>query len=167
MLRPPFVRACARSIQPQCWGAKERTLRGVREQGEAERIGAALGNAVRVVRSLALLGAFLLLGVQVPVRVDLRLQVLCRATFPMTPCEHSQKYLLASWLEGRYRGGRTASEMPEITSSGSMTLPRDLLILRPCASRTIECRYTCLNGSWPVSSRPIMTMRATQKNRMS
>ena len=48
-----------------------------------------------------------------------------------------------------------------------MTFPRDLLIFRPCASRTIACRYTCLNGTLPVSFMPIITIRATQKNKMS
>lgn len=42
-----------------------------------------------------------------------------------------------------------------------MTLPSDLLILRPCASRTSECRKTCLKGTSPVSFIPIITMRAT------
>eukprot|EP01139_Manchomonas_bermudensis_P010635 Amastigsp_a340828_45.p4 type:complete len:121 gc:universal Amastigsp_a340828_45:997-1359(+) len=37
--------------------------------------------------------------------------------------------------------------MPSITATGSMTLPSDLLILRPCASRTIECRNTYSKGS--------------------
>ena len=33
-----------------------------------------------------------------------------------------------------------------------MTLPRDLDILRPWASRTIECRYTCLKGTLPATT---------------
>ncbi len=35
-----------------------------------------------------------------------------------------------------------SSVMPSMTCSGSMTLPSDLDILRPCASRTMACRYT-------------------------
>mmetsp|Transcript_6419 Transcript_6419/g.15541 ORF Transcript_6419/g.15541 Transcript_6419/m.15541 type:complete len:203 (+) Transcript_6419:749-1357(+) len=57
--------------------------------------------------------------------------------------------------------------MPSMTSRGSMTFPRDLDILRPWASRTMACRNTCENGTSPHSSMPIMTIRATQKKRMS
>ncbi len=32
-----------------------------------------------------------------------------------------------------------------------MTLPNDLDILRPWASRTMECRYTCLKGTLPAA----------------
>ena len=62
---------------------------------------------------------------------------------------------------------RSLRVMPSMTWRGSMTLPRDLDILRPCASRTMAWRYTCLKGTLPVSFMPIMTMRATQKNMMS
>ena len=49
-----------------------------------------------------------------------------------------------------------------------MMLPRLLLIFRPCLSLTIGCRNTSLKGSSPpVSARPIITMRATQKKSMS
>ncbi len=87
------------------------------------------------------------------------------------------------------RSCRFSKVMPSRTSIGSMTFPRLLLILRPCASRTIGCKYTCckpkswlpsicvqqpqhriertLNGSFPVSSVHIITMRATQKKRLS
>ena len=54
-----------------------------------------------------------------------------------------------------------------IMASGSMTLPVDLDILRPEASRTRACRYTSLNGTSPIKWMPIIIMRATQKNRMS
>ena len=54
-----------------------------------------------------------------------------------------------------------------MTFRGSMTFPSDLDIFLPCASRTMACRYTCLNGTFPVSFMPIITMRATQKNMMS
>lgn len=47
--------------------------------------------------------------------------------------------------------GWTCNVMPSMTSRGSMTLPRDLDILRPWASRTMECRYTCLKGALPAS----------------
>ena len=36
--------------------------------------------------------------------------------------------------------------MPPITSRGSITLPRDLLIFLPWASLTMACRYTCRAG---------------------
>ena len=50
--------------------------------------------------------------------------------------------------------------------SGLMTLPVDLLIFSP-STRTRPWRYTVWNGMSPISSMPIMIMRATQKNRMS
>jgi hypothetical protein len=37
----------------------------------------------------------------------------------------------------------------------------------PYLSLTIGCRNTVVNGSLPVSCSPIMTIRATQKNRIS
>ena len=52
-------------------------------------------------------------------------------------------------------------------SSGSTPLPSDLLILRPCASRTRPCISATLNGHLPVCSRPENTMRASQKKMMS
>lgn len=78
-------------------------------------------------------------------------------------------------------------------SRGSSTFPRDLLIFRPCLSRTMEWRstwrhaggqqkglgtggrpgmwaleyITLLNGSCPVSWVPSMTMRLTQNTRRS
>ena len=48
----------------------------------------------------------------------------------------------------------TSRVMPSITWRGSMTLPSDLDILRPWASRTMECRYTCLKGTCPASHHP-------------
>lgn len=53
------------------------------------------------------------------------------------------------------------------TCRGFITLPSDLLILRPFSSLTRPCKYTVSKGTWPVRPRPIMIMRATQKNRMS
>ena len=41
------------------------------------------------------------------------------------------------------------------------------LIFLPNLSRTMAWRYTVVNGSTSVSSSPIMTILATQKNRMS
>ena len=55
----------------------------------------------------------------------------------------------------------------KLTSSGSITLPFDLDIFTPSLSRTIACRYTSLKGSWSVNCRDIITMRATQKKRIS
>ena len=54
-----------------------------------------------------------------------------------------------------------------IISSGSMTLPVDLDILRPVSSRTRACRYTSWKGTWPMKCWPIIIMRATQKKMMS
>ena len=54
-----------------------------------------------------------------------------------------------------------------ITSSGSMPLPSDLLILRPCSSRTRPWKSTVLNGRSPICSYPEKIMRMTQKKMMS
>ena len=54
-----------------------------------------------------------------------------------------------------------------MTSRGSITFPRDFDIFLPSLSRTMACKYTSVNGSLSVSCRPIMTMRATQKNKIS
>src|SRR3989344_4049686 len=54
-----------------------------------------------------------------------------------------------------------------IIVKGSMTLPRDFDILRPCASRTRPCRYTLRKGTVPRQKPVISIMRATQKKRMS
>mmetsp|Transcript_6434 Transcript_6434/g.15752 ORF Transcript_6434/g.15752 Transcript_6434/m.15752 type:complete len:205 (+) Transcript_6434:177-791(+) len=54
-----------------------------------------------------------------------------------------------------------------MASRGSTTLPLVLDIFWPSASRTRPCMYTVLKGAWPVSSMPIIIMRATQKKRMS
>jgi hypothetical protein len=56
---------------------------------------------------------------------------------------------------------------PWITSKGSITLPRDLDILRPWASRIIAWHKTSLNGTFPVNRTPSITIRATQKKRIS
>lgn len=60
-----------------------------------------------------------------------------------------------------------SSGVPSITSSGSMTFPLVLDIFSPFLSHTIGCRKTVLNGNFPVSHRLIITILATQKNRMS
>ncbi len=60
-----------------------------------------------------------------------------------------------------------SSAMPSIRSTGSSTLPSDLLIFLPCASRTRPWMYTCLNGTRPVKCVVIMIIRATQKKMMS
>ena len=54
-----------------------------------------------------------------------------------------------------------------MTSSGSIPLPRDLDILRPCASRTKPWKSTVLNGAFPVYSSAEKIIRATQKKMMS
>lgn len=73
----------------------------------------------------------------------------------------------ASRLPSASLAWRASSDRPWITSSGSITFPSDLDILRPCASRIIAWQSTSLNGIWPVSLSPSMTIRATQKKRMS
>ena len=54
-----------------------------------------------------------------------------------------------------------------ITSSGSTTLPVDLLIFLPLASRTRPCKYTVLNGTLLTTASCIIIIRATQKNKIS
>ncbi len=63
----------------------------------------------------------------------------------------------------------TSSSMPipSIRSIGSSTLPLDLDIFCPSASRISPCTYTSLNGILPVMCLVIITMRATQKKMMS
>jgi hypothetical protein len=62
---------------------------------------------------------------------------------------------------------RSSMPMPSIKSIGSSTLPLDLDIFWPSASRIRPCTYTSLNGISPVMCLVIMTMRATQKKMMS
>lgn len=62
---------------------------------------------------------------------------------------------------------RSLRGIPEMTSRGSMTLPRDLDIFRPWASRTREWVNTSRKGMSPVSLIPSMIIRATQKKRIS
>ena len=52
-------------------------------------------------------------------------------------------------------------------SKGSMPLPSDLDILRPCASRTRPWKSTVWKGALPVCSSPEKIIRATQKKMMS
>ena len=56
---------------------------------------------------------------------------------------------------------------PSVTSRGSITFPFDLDIFYPSSSRTIGWRKTVWNGSLSVKLRDIITIRATQKNRIS
>ncbi len=62
---------------------------------------------------------------------------------------------------------KSSSVMPSIRSIGSSTLPLDLDIFCPSASRIRPCTYTSLNGIFPVMCFVIITMRATQKKMMS
>ena len=62
---------------------------------------------------------------------------------------------------------RASAPYSLIASTGSSTLPLVLLILAPCSSRTRPWRYTVPKGASPMFSMPIITMRATQKKRMS
>ena len=54
-----------------------------------------------------------------------------------------------------------------MTSMGSMTLPMDFDIFLPCASLTMACRKTSLKGRTPMRHLDIITILATQKNKMS
>ena len=54
-----------------------------------------------------------------------------------------------------------------IISSGSMPVPRLLLMRRPSGAWITECRYTSSKGMSPMNSRPIMIMRATHRKMMS
>ena len=52
-------------------------------------------------------------------------------------------------------------------SSGSIPLPKDFDIHRPCLSLIIPVMNTSVNGARPVKCVPAMIIRAIQKNRMS
>ena len=63
---------------------------------------------------------------------------------------------------------RSASAPCSATSaSGSTTLPLVFDIFCPSGSRTRPVRWTVWNGAWPVKWMPVITIRATQKKRMS
>ena len=62
---------------------------------------------------------------------------------------------------------RASAPISSITSSGSTTLPLDLLIFCPPSSRTSPVMYTVRNGTSPVNFMPAMIIRATQKKMMS
>ena len=50
---------------------------------------------------------------------------------------------------------------------GSSEFPSDLLIFRPCSSMMSGVTKTSPNGSGPRKCRPIITILATQRNRIS
>ena len=86
------------------------------------------------------------------------------------PCVHSSLTgTSAPGLAPLARVNRVASAPNRsIQSSGSTTLPNDLLIFLPCASRTMPCSATTSNGCRPfIAYSPNIIIRATQKNRMS
>ncbi len=60
-----------------------------------------------------------------------------------------------------------SSPMPSMRSIGSSTLPLDLLIFWPSASRIRPWTYTSRKGILPVRWVVIITIRATQKKMMS
>ena len=62
---------------------------------------------------------------------------------------------------------RASAPTWSIISRGSMPLPRDLLILRPCSSLTRPWRNTYSNGASPVTSRAEKAILMTQKKSMS
>lgn len=57
--------------------------------------------------------------------------------------------------------------VPSITYKGSITLPLDFDILLPSESQTSGCKRTSVNGSFPVNHNDIITILATQKNKIS
>ena len=62
---------------------------------------------------------------------------------------------------------RASAPYWSMISSGSMPLPKDLDILRPCASLTKPCTYTWWNGHSSIASKPENTILTTQKKMMS
>ena len=62
---------------------------------------------------------------------------------------------------------RVSAPYLSMTSTGSMPLPSDFDILRPSLSRTRPWMNTWRKGMSLPNSKPIMTMRATQKKMMS
>lgn len=72
------------------------------------------------------------------------------------------------WLSIAAMKKRSASApYLSIRPSGSTTLPLDLDIFWPSAARTSPCRYSRGQGFCPVIAAPIISIRASQKNRMS
>ena len=61
----------------------------------------------------------------------------------------------------------TSAPESSIICSRSGELPSDLLIFRPCLSRTIPVKYTLSKGFLPMNSYPAMIIRATQKKMIS
>lgn len=56
-------------------------------------------------------------------------------------CMYAHMYSICTCIKEWLR--LTSREIPVMTSTGSITLPRDLLIFLPWASLTIACKYTC------------------------
>src|SRR5690606_18141811 len=86
------------------------------------------------------------------------------------PCSHKDSSNNKSLPAGELNNIPTRTPSApyfSISSSGSGEFPKDLLILRPCLSRTIPVRYTSLNGGASIYSYPAIIIRATQKNKIS
>ena len=85
------------------------------------------------------------------------------------PCTRSSENLMSRpWAANAASVKRKASAPYfSIIVSGSTTLPLDLDIFTPSGSLTSACRYTSPNGASPINLRPIIIMRATQKNSIS
>ncbi|OPZ62202.1 MAG: hypothetical protein BWY84_01223 [Candidatus Aerophobetes bacterium ADurb.Bin490] len=60
-----------------------------------------------------------------------------------------------------------SAEYFEIISSGSTTLPFDLLIFLPSESHTSEFITTCAKGGFSINFMPVIIILATQKNKIS
>lgn len=101
-------------------------LRGVGHQRESQCVRATLRDALGVVACLAKLCRF-----QLPAEDEQRHY-----------CDFSFFFYFGSKLPSSNFLFSCSSVMPWITSNGSMTLPSDLLIFRPWASRTIACKKT-------------------------
>ena len=61
---------------------------------------------------------------------------------------HSIMNYILSWVHYESSAWCTCSDIPWMTSMGSMTFPSDLLILRPCASRRILWNNTYSKIQW-------------------
>ena len=61
----------------------------------------------------------------------------------------------------------TSNSQPFMIYNGSITLPNDLDIFLPSSSLTMLCSITSVNGSLSVNIRLIITILATQKNKIS
>ena len=74
---------------------------------------------------------------------------------------------LEAHLAQHPRAGTASAPYFSTRSIGSMTLPSDFDILRPCASKTSGVMKTSRNGTSSMKCRPSITMRATHRKMIS